>query len=193
MTRAELEKWSVQVVQDSRVQAAVRTVGRNPERVQEALQEAVCRALEVHQRGGFQGEWDYNRFACWIIVTARNYLVTVHRRCDRQQPVADLGAVSDRATDEESEERREAVRRVLIALPDAARVLLRLRFEEGLTLEELAARLGCRLTAAWRLLRKPIARVRACLLRDSAESFAWLEAWRMRRERSSPPETGEEL
>jgi len=103
-------------------------------------------------------------FEAWILGIARNKCVDALRA---RQPALALpeDVISDLARDAaglgaEGAERRQALAHCLEKLGEAARQLVRLRFEQGLSAQEISGRLGRSLAA----VRKGLTRARAFLM-----------------------------
>jgi RNA polymerase sigma-70 factor (ECF subfamily) len=88
----------------------------------------------------------------WVFQMARNACLDWLRRMDRQRTVAGETAIAERTASGDmgrnpveqflTHERVAAVRRAMDRLPDSQRETIRLRIEEGLDHEAIAARLG---------------------------------------------------
>jgi RNA polymerase sigma-70 factor (ECF subfamily) len=166
-----LDDWVRTVRNDEQVLATVMRVARNRERAEDAIQEALTRAVENCPPGYFKS---YEHFRRWVVVVARNHLVTEWRSFCRQQPLVAADTVPDR-TDDGSAERIELVRQAIEALPAEERELVRRYFEEDWTYKQLAEGLGCSITNAWKRIRRALAQVRKWLLRTDPDLFTWLE------------------
>lgn len=104
----------------------------------------------------------------WMVTIARNRAIDVLRR--RQEPVADDGGVEDipaAAADPLAErERSEELNRLLDCigrLPPERRDLIRLAYIEGLSREQLAARVDAPVNTVKTWLRRSLVDVRECL------------------------------
>jgi RNA polymerase sigma-70 factor (ECF subfamily) len=101
----------------------------------------------------------------WVATVARNAARDALRRRTRRREVKiENDVVDERPETSLSEnESRERVARALDALPAAARRVLLLKFRDGLSGPEIAARLGVSLDAAWQKLSRAMKLLKAHL------------------------------
>ena len=139
------------------------------------------RALATIRRGDFRNE----SFGGWLYRVASNAIVDHVRRGRRTIP---LGV---RATDVDSDSGmgpedelgddaalaafgaaldRDVVRRALVALPEAHRQLLVLKFFDGLEIDELCAALGCSRPTLAVKLHRALRALRAEIARESTDA-----------------------
>jgi len=135
---------------------------RCPNRTEEALQEAVTRALARSQDEDFD---NYPHFCGWVVLTARNYLIDQARKVHWTSLAGE-----DNFPDKRDENTRPdsdalaGLRKELALLPAEDQELVQLRFEEAFTIADLAERLGLSASAVWRRLRTVLGKIRAALL-----------------------------
>jgi RNA polymerase sigma factor (sigma-70 family) len=168
-------QWSERVVHDQGVLASALSLAHDPDRALEAVHEAVRRTKPACDTGRIT---DYDHFRSSVRQTAVRALIDGYRRCKKYTPLPDedvlLGEEEDR-DDRAREDRIALVREVIERLRPEERELVRLRFEEGLPLKEIAARLGSSISVVWARLRQPLRQVRQWLLERDRDLFDWLE------------------
>jgi RNA polymerase sigma-70 factor (ECF subfamily) len=99
-------------------------------------------------------------FESWLYRLVVNSCLDYHRRRRRLLPLVDQALDLFRSADDSAlhemlrEEQEERVQQVVAQLPEEQRIVVVLRYTEGLSYEEIAAALGCRRgTVASRLNR----------------------------------------
>ncbi len=107
--------------------------------------------------GQFRGD---SSFESWLYRLVVNSCLDYHRRRRRLLPLVDQALDLFRSADESAlhdllrEEQEERVQQVVAQLPEEQRIVVVLRYTEGLSYEEIAVVLGCRRgTVASRLNR----------------------------------------
>jgi RNA polymerase sigma-70 factor (ECF subfamily) len=116
-------------------------------------------------------EFDHSRsFAAWACGIAANKIKqhwAAHRRAPGALPDDVVAPVLEAfaQTEDVASARKEALFTCLEAVPDHARSLLRLRYEESLPLEEIAARLSRSLAATQKALSRLRQHLQECIER----------------------------
>ncbi len=168
-------QWSERVVSDQGVLASALSLAHDPDVALEAVHEAVRRTKPACDSGRIT---DYDHFRSSVRQTAVRALIDGYRRSKKYTPLSDeedlLGEEEDR-DDVARADRIALVREVIERLPPEDRELVRLRFEEGLPLKEIAARKGSSISVAWTRLRQPLRQMRKWLLERDRDLFDWLE------------------
>jgi RNA polymerase sigma factor (sigma-70 family) len=168
-------QWSERVVRDQGVLASALSLAHDPDRALEAVHEAVRRTKPACDTGRIT---DYDHFRSSVRQTAVRALIDGYRRNRKYSPLPDEEVLKGEEEDRDDSARAERialVREVIGRLPPEQRELVRLRFEEGLPLKEIAARKGCSISVAWTRLRQPLQQVRLWLLERDRDLFDWLE------------------
>ena len=105
----------------------------------------------------------------WLLVTARNALRQHLRRLGRSREVPDLerldSAWQQQMGDDGGDTRREALAECLRTLPDRSRLVLDLRYREGLSREGIAAHTGLGTEGVKTLLVRARQALGACIRR----------------------------
>jgi RNA polymerase sigma-70 factor (ECF subfamily) len=153
---------------------ASRQLVRDPAAADDVAQETLVAAW---QRG--DGE---TRSPRGLLATiARNFAHQFHRRDERRRERERSAAQRERlpsvADVVEREERRRAVVAAVLALPDAERVAVLLRFYDGLAPRQIARRLGVPTETARTRVKRGIERVRAQLIAQRGDDRRALLAW----------------
>jgi RNA polymerase sigma-70 factor (ECF subfamily) len=169
-------QWSERVVHDQGVLASALSLAHDPDCALEAVHEAVRRTKPACDTGRIT---DYDHFRSSVRQTAVRALIDGYRRTKKYTPLPeedDLLAEDEEDRDDRARADRIAlVREVIERLPAEDRELVRLRFEEGLPLKEIAARNGTSISAVWTRLRQPLRKMRMWLLERDRDLFDWLE------------------
>ncbi len=168
-------QWSERVVRDQGVLASALTLAHDPDRALEAVHEAVRRTKPACDSGRIT---DYDHFRSSVRQTAVRALIDGYRRSKKYTPLSDEEDLLDEEEDRDDQARADRialVREVIERLPPEDRELVRLRFEEGLPLKEIAARKGSSISAIWTRLRQPLRQLRKWLLEKDRDLFDWLE------------------
>ncbi len=141
-----------------RVFAQVWSILGNAEDARDAVQEAFLEGVRSLHRLE-----DPARFGAWVAGIARHVAFALRERRDRYAPLdADdpgpaaetEGPLANLIRQEDARTQHDTARRALTALPGDLREVLRLRYEQDLSYEEIAARLGLtRDTVRGRLFR----------------------------------------
>lgn len=120
---------------------------------------------------------DLGSFSAWVLGIARNEYLH-HVRAHRRTRVLFDSELAERAVTQlcqfetpPSDEWQAALRQELASLPAESRELLRLKYEEGLTCGEIAARLGQREDAVRMRLHRVRTAVKDSLSRKLGESI----------------------
>jgi RNA polymerase sigma-70 factor (ECF subfamily) len=138
------------------------------------------RALGVIRRGDFRND----SFGGWLYRVASNAIVDHVRRGRR---TVSLGARASDAPDGESPSEiavgddaalrafaaaldRDVIRRALVALPEAHRQVIVLKFFDGLEIDELCAALGCSRPTLAVKLHRALRTLRAEIARESTDA-----------------------
>ena len=168
-------QWSERVVRDQGVLASALSLAHDPDRALEAVHEAVRRTKPACDMGRIT---DYDHFRSSVRQTAVRTLIDGYRRSKRYSPLPDETVLPSEEEDRDESARADRialVREVIERLPPEERELVRLRFEEGLPLKEIAARKGTSISAVWTRLRQPLRQMRLWLLERDRDLFDWLE------------------
>jgi RNA polymerase sigma-70 factor (ECF subfamily) len=168
-------QWSERVVRDQGVLASALSLAHDPDRALEAVHEAVRRAKPACDTGRIT---DYDHFRSSVRQTAVRALIDGYRRAKKYAPLPEEDVLLDEEEDRDDIARADRialVREVIERLPPEDRELVRLRFEEGLPLKEIAARMGSSISAIWARLRQPLRKMRMWLLERDRDLFDWLE------------------
>jgi RNA polymerase sigma-70 factor (ECF subfamily) len=116
-----------------------------------------------------------------LATIARNFAHQFHRRDERRRERERSAAQRERlpsvADVVEREERRRAVVAAVLALPDAERVAVLLRFYDGLAPRQIARRLGVPTETARTRVKRGVERVRAQLVAQRGDDRRALLAW----------------
>lgn len=116
-----------------------------------------------------------------LATIARNFARQFHRRDERRRERERSAAQRERlpsvADVVEREERRRAVVAAVLALPDAERVAVLLRFYDGLAPRQIARRLGVPTETARTRVKRGVERVRAQLVAQRGDDRGALLAW----------------
>ncbi len=121
----------------------IQALTRDLDAAEEAFQEVGLRVMQQAARGAPVG-----RFLPWVREVARNVVADQFRRRARAPVAAPLEALIVQAFEEnemsaeESRARRRFLAECLETLTDKVRALLRLRYAEGMPLDEAAATVG---------------------------------------------------
>jgi RNA polymerase sigma-70 factor (ECF subfamily) len=133
---------------------ALRYAG-NPAAAMDIAQDTFLKLLS--SIGQFRGDAS---FESWLYRLVVNSCLDYHRRRRRLLPLVDQALDLFRSGDDSAlhdmlrEEQEERVQQVVAQLPEDQRIVVVLRYTEGLSYEEIAAALGCRRgTVASRLNR----------------------------------------
>jgi RNA polymerase sigma factor (sigma-70 family) len=168
-------QWSERVVRDQGVLASALSLAHDPDRALEAVHEAVRRAKPACDTGRIT---DYDHFRSSVRQTAVRALIDGYRRGKKYSPLPDEDDFAEEEVDRDDRARADRiaiVREVIERLPPGDRELVRLRFEEGLPLKDIAARKGISISVIWTRLRQPLRLVRQWLLEKDRDLFDWLE------------------
>jgi len=116
-----------------------------------------------------------------LATIARNFAHQFHRRDERRRERERSAAQRERlpsvADVVEREERRRAVVAAVLALPDAERIAVLLRFYDGLAPRQIARRLGVPTETARTRVKRGVERVRAQLVAQRGDDRRALLAW----------------
>lgn len=126
---------------------------------QDAVQEAFIRTVRFRKR------YDAGKpFAQWFYTVLRNACTDLYRKEQRhQEALADFAELAPAAAEGDNSS-HERVRELAARLaPEEARVL-RLRFVEGLSLDEMGRRLDCSLEAAKKRVQRLLKRLKPELM-----------------------------
>jgi RNA polymerase sigma-70 factor (ECF subfamily) len=156
------------------VRALALELVRDPAAADDVTQETLVAAW---QRG--DGE---TRSPRGLLATiARNFARQFHRRDERRRERERSAAQRERlpsvADVVEREERRRAVVAAVLALPDAERIAVLLRFYDGLAPRQIARRLGVPTETARTRVKRGVERVRAQLVAQRGDDRRALLAW----------------
>jgi RNA polymerase sigma-70 factor (ECF subfamily) len=138
------------------------------------------RALAVIRRGDFRNE----SFGGWLYRVASNAVVDDARRGRRTIPLGvratDLDRDGEDASDTIGDDAalaafaaaldRDVLRRALVALPEAHRQVIVLKFYDGLEIDELCAALGCSRPTLAVKLHRALRALRAEIGRESTDA-----------------------
>src|SRR5262245_54203779 len=105
----------------------------------------------------------------WLLTVARNALRMHLRRRGRRREVADLDRLHElwieQARDDGGDAQRAALRECLRRLPARSRMLVDLRYRDGMSRDDIAARLGLRAQGVKSLLPRVRAALGDCIRR----------------------------
>ena len=138
------------------------------------------RALAVIRRGDFRNE----SFGGWLYRVASNAVIDHVRRGRRTLPLGVRATDLDPDGEDPSEAigddaalaafaaalDRDVLRRALVALPEAHRQLIVLKFYDGLEIDELCATLGCSRPTLAVKLHRALRTLRAEIARESTDA-----------------------
>ncbi len=147
----------------TRLSAAVWLVVRDTHGSEDIFQNVTLKAMAG--RSTFEGE---AALMSWAFITARREAIDWLRRSRREAVGLDEGVLDllDRewqAAVPAPSARLDALSECLQSTPDEARELLRLRYEDGHSCEEVAARVGLGLDALYQRLSRLHRRLRECV------------------------------
>ena len=140
---------------------------------EEIVQETFYRAYR--SLGKFDGRTRFLNWLCGIAVNVCRDEGKRHRRSDRSRSVEDLvadpadsgaGAADERLAARQEEAR---LRRCLLRLPEGQRAAILLRYQEELSLAEVAGALRIGLSAAKMRVQRGLDQLKLCLERREAE------------------------
>ena len=105
----------------------------------------------------------------WLLTVARNALRMHFRRHARRREVPDLDRLHElwveQVRDDGGDAQRDALRECLRRLPERSRLLVHLRYRDGMSREQLAARLGLRAQGVKSLLQRVRSALGECIRR----------------------------
>jgi RNA polymerase sigma factor (sigma-70 family) len=178
---AQIREWATRFVEDDdgmgralRVTFAFLVRRRLPpgvarDRAEDAVQEALVRVLAAHQNGAMSCV-RYQHFVNTVCRVAVHWLISEHRRRRGIVALLDDEVLAPEGDTVAEAETCAKVREAVDRLAPEERELVRLRYEEGLTLEDLAARGGCSVATVWRRLQQIQERLRRELLGPEFEA-----------------------
>lgn len=130
--------------------------------VQDAMMRVV-KSLEPHDDEASLARWMKRVIHTTALDRLRQDLRRARREEVAARSAASLPGASKGADDEATAERIEWIRARLAALPDADRRLLELRYEQGLSLDEVGGAIGSSGDAAHGRIRRLLLRLRAAV------------------------------